>query len=79
MPKITIKFTAQKLIEKFLVEGDLADDIIEYAPDHGFPDNAELDTINFLEVTYTAGGDAEFKFDYEVTEDDEVEEEDEED
>lgn len=75
MPKHRITFNAHQIIDKFMDEGDIADQIIEYAPDHGFPATAETDSIGFCEVTYDPQGNATFVFDYdEEPEDDEDEE-----
>lgn len=79
MPKYSIMFNAQQIIEKFMDEGDIADSIMEYAPDNGFPDNADPDTISFCEVTYNAQGNAIFTFDFENEEEDEEEEDEDED
>lgn len=80
MAKIIIKFTAKELVEQFALEGDITDSILEYAPDHGFPDNTDFDTVNFLEVTEEADGKVGFAFEYyEENDGDEEEEEEDED
>lgn len=76
MPKITVTLTAQQIIEKFMDEGDVADSIMEYSPDFGFPDNTDLDSVSFNEVTYDVNGNAIFTFDYEVEEDEDEDEDD---
>ena len=76
MPKITLSFNASQIIEHFCDVDDIVSSIEEYAPDFGFPDTADLDTVQFNELTYGPRGDAQFSFDYENEEEDEDEEED---
>lgn len=70
MPKYSIMFNAQQIIEKFWEASDIADSIMEYAPDFDFPNDADPDSISFNEVTYDASGNAIFTFDYTEEEED---------
>lgn len=76
MPKYSIMLNAQQIIEKFCEASDLADSIMEYAPDFDFPNNADPDSIDFNEVTYDASGNAIFTFDYTEEEDEDEDEDD---
>lgn len=74
MPKYNVMFNAQQIIEKFMEASDLADSIMEYAPDFDFPNTADPDSISFCEVTYDRQGNAIFTFDYEDEPDEDLEE-----
>lgn len=76
MPKHSLTFTAKDWLYKNEF-GDIdsaIDSIIEYAPDHNFPDNCDHSTIDFLEATYTPEGHVVLIFQYDEEEEDEEEE-----
>lgn len=71
MPNLKLEFTAKEWLDKneFSDIDSAVDHIIEYAPDFGFPDNTDIESIDFQKVTYTPTGNAVLSFTYETVED----------
>lgn len=81
MPNLKLEFTAKEWLDKNEF-GDIdsaVDLIIEYAPDHGFPDNTDGESILFEEATYTPQGNVVLNFSYETVEDEDIDEDEEDD
>lgn len=77
MPKHTVTLTAKQIVEIGLADtSELADHVIEYAPDFAFPDNADVGTIELHDTGFNMRDDLvlEFTFD-EAADEDESDEE----